>query len=1278
MQFVTNGPDIPEALLQAHEDSRVVFFCGAGISYPAGLPGFKGLVDEIYRRIGTEPTEIEQDAYKRNQFDATLDLLERRIPGQRIGVRKVLADALQPNLKRKKAIDTHAALLHLARNRKGIFRLVTTNFDRIFEKVAKRIKQPINSFVAPMLPIPKNSRWNGLVYLHGQLPEELDETALQRLVLTSGDFGLAYLTERWAARFVSELFRNYVVCFVGYSINDPVLRYMMDALAADRMLGESTPQAYALGDCEPGQEHYKTIEWKAKGVIPILYEVSKDNYDHSILHSTLKKWSDTYRDGILGKERIVMEYGIAHPSASTQQDDFVGRMLWALSHKSGLPAKCFAEFNPVPPIEWLKVFSEDRYRHSDLDRFGILPHPRIDESLHFSFIRRPAPYAYASYMSLAPEIADIRWDDVMSQLARWLVRHLNDPELIFWLAQRGGQLHNEWRRLIEGKLDFFARLEREGKTAELDEIRTNAPNAIPQPPMRILWRLLLTGRVKSWGRDWEFYSWKGRLQRDGLTAMSRFELRELLSPKVVLKRPSRWGEDGENDNDVAEPPQRLKQLVDWELVLTTDHIHSALEGLKQVEHWGEVLPRLLGDFQQLLSDALDLLRELSEVDDLNDPSYWYLPSISPHWQNREYHEWVALIELLRDAWLATKEIDPNKATWVAQVWFDFPYPTFKRLALFAASQDGCISPERWLEWLNVDGANWLWATDTHREVMRLLVLQGYRLSQEASTKLENAILAGPPRENFQDDIEPEWWQSHVDYSIWLRFAKLRAGGSNLSTTALSHFAELSKKNPRWKLSDDERDEFTHWMSGTGDPDYEESRDIDFAPQNRRELVKWLKRPPAERRPFYEDTWQKTCRDRLSLSLVALCELAQEKIWMPGRWREALQAWSEDGLILRSWRYAAPLVQTMPDYVLLEIVPSVARWLEKVSKIVDRHEDILLDICRRVLELPLEPDSSIMMDGKSINQPVFEAINHSVGHVTQVLLNLWLKRKLNDRDTLPADLKPFFTRLCDTNIGQFRHGRVLLASQLITFFRVDRPWTEQNLLPLFDWTTNSVEARAAWEGFLWSPRLYQPLLIVFKSQFLKTAHHYAELGEHSRQFAVFLTYAALHQVEGYTLQDFRLAVDNLPNDGLQEIVKALSQALEGAGEQREDYWKNRIQPFLIQVWPKSHELGSNEISKSFVRLSIAARDEFPAALSLILNWLQPFEHPHHVLHSLRESGLCSRFPVEALQLLDKIIDQQPWISSELEHCLEAISRVSPVLNNDYRYLRLSEHARRYGG
>lgn len=31
MQFVAHGPDVPDVLVQAHEEGRVVFFCGAGI-----------------------------------------------------------------------------------------------------------------------------------------------------------------------------------------------------------------------------------------------------------------------------------------------------------------------------------------------------------------------------------------------------------------------------------------------------------------------------------------------------------------------------------------------------------------------------------------------------------------------------------------------------------------------------------------------------------------------------------------------------------------------------------------------------------------------------------------------------------------------------------------------------------------------------------------------------------------------------------------------------------------------------------------------------------------------------------------------------------------------------------------------------------------------------------------------------------------------------------------------------------------------------------------------
>lgn len=1276
MQFIANGPDIPDALLKAHEEGRVIFFCGAGVSYPAGLPGFEGLVKQIYQLNGTTLSDIERNAFDHGQFDATLDLLERRLPGQRLAVRRALAQVLNPKLRRKGATDTQSALLRLARSREGAVRLVTTNFDRTFHIAAKRTGQAFQTYAAPMLPIPKNSRWDGLVYLHGLLQQKTNDTILNRLVVTSGDFGLAYLTERWAARFVSELFRNYVVCFVGYSINDPVLRYMMDALAADRMLGEVTPQAWALGDCEPGQEHRKTIEWEAKGVTPILYNVTAGSHDHFAMHQTLHAWAETYRDGVQGKEAIIVRNALTRPLESTQQDDFVGRMLWALSDKSGLPAKRFAEFNPAPSLDWLlEPFTHERFGYSDLPRFGVPPHDEVDTKLRFSLIRRPAPYDRAPPMLLTYGRGNnSQLDNVMTQMARWLVRHLDDPRLIIWIAERGGQLHDRWQWLIEEEIDRFASLEREGKTSELDEIRLQAPKAIPGPRMRTLWRLLLSGRVKSPWHEADLYRWKGRLRQDGLTATLRLELRELLAPKVILKKPFRYDND---DSSSAEEPERFKQLVDWELALAADNVHSVLRDLAE-KQWTSVLPKLLDDFQQLLRDALDLLGELGEANNHSDLSHWDLPSITPHRQNRGFRDWVILIELLRDAWLTTHANDSERATRIAQNWFELPYPTFKRLALFAASQDSCIPPEKWVSWLLTDDAWWLWCTDTKREVFRLLVLQGRHLAAAEQQQLEEAILTGPPRIMYRDDLEDDRWQDLVTRSVWLHLSKLKISGLKLGDSAVIRLAEISNVYPKWQLATNERDEFSNWMSGTGDPDYEDSRDVDNAPRKRSDLVQWLTKVMPERRPFYEDTWREVCRTRFFHSFYALCDLAKDDVWPAGRWREALQAWAEEGMVLRSWRFAAPLVLKMPDAVLNEIDHAVTRWIEVASKSINRHEDILLNLCCRVLALPLEAGSGsrIIRNGIETYDPVGSAINHPIGHVTQAVINLWFKKKPNDNDLLPVELKPIFTTLCDAQIDQFRHGRVLMGSQLIAFFRVDRLWSEQHLLPFFGWN-NPVEAKAVWEGFLWSPRLYQPLLIAFKSQLLDSANHYADLGEHRQQFATFLTYAALGPTEGYTIEEFRTAIAGLPPEGLEQSAQALYQALEGAADQREDYWKNRAQPFWQQIWPKSRELATLRISESLTRLAIAARGEFPATLAAVFDWLKPIEHPDYVVHLLHESGLCSKYPTDALKLLCPVIDDQPWGPRKLGQCLNQILQAEPRLANEPCFIKLSEYDRRLG-
>lgn len=299
-------------------------------------------------------------------------------------------------------------------------------------------------------------------------------------------------------------------------------------------------------------------------------------------------------------------------------------------------------------------------------------------------------------------------------------------------------------------------------------------------------------------------------------------------------------------------------------------------------------------------------------------------------------------------------------------------------------------------------------------------------------------------------------------------------------------------------------------------------------------------------------------------------------------------------------------------------------------------------------------------------------NYSIVYVTRTVLNILFERKPNDGDILPDDIKPFFTRLCDTKQEQFRHGRAILASELIALFRVDRPWTEAHLLPLFNWTTSLVEASATWQGFLRSPRLHWPLLIAFKTQFLDSAHHYAELNEAAQQFATFLTYAALNctDIDGYTATDFRASFYALPPDGLEASARSLWRALDSAGEQREEYWENRIYPFWQNIWPKSRDRITLNISESLALLSIAAGNAFPAALSDVRDWLQSLQSIPPTVGKLQESGLAERFPEEALNLLDAIIGDQPFAGSDLRSCLDAIAKASPTLLKNHRYQRLS--------
>ena len=120
-----NGVEIPNELLRALRDNEVVFFCGAGVSFPppSNLPMFDGLAMQI-AGVDKLPQDEKEDAF--------LGGLSRN----GTNVHELAARIL---LNRESApTDLHHDLLRLFRRPEHV-RIVTTNFDRHFSTANTKV-----------------------------------------------------------------------------------------------------------------------------------------------------------------------------------------------------------------------------------------------------------------------------------------------------------------------------------------------------------------------------------------------------------------------------------------------------------------------------------------------------------------------------------------------------------------------------------------------------------------------------------------------------------------------------------------------------------------------------------------------------------------------------------------------------------------------------------------------------------------------------------------------------------------------------------------------------------------------------------------------------------------------------------------------------------------------------------------------------------------------------------------------------------------------------------
>ena len=764
--------------------------------------------------------------------------------------------------------------------------------------------------------------------------------------------------------------------------------------------------------------------------------------------------------------------------------------------------------------------------------------------------------------------------------------------------------------------------------------------------------------------NFAFHDWVGRFREQGLTPANRLELRALLAPRVILSEPIRLPEG----NGTGSGQPKIRDLVNWEITLATDHVHVFLRDLNQSPRWRESLPNFLVDATNLLHETLDLMRQLEGANDESDLSYFAQPSISPHSQNQDYRDWTALIDITRDAWIATATTSPDQARSEVQRWLTIPYPLFKRLVFFAVAQSQLFTSGQALIWLLSDSRHWLWSPETEREAMRLLVKIAPLLSPTQLDSLIDAILTGPPPDPYPDGIEPERLTQMLEREIWLRLEKCRAAGALLSTKALRRLNEIAAKHSTWRLAEDESDEFPYWIGDGND-----WRTHQSTPLKRRDLETWLLENPKS--DFWrDDDWAERCKSDFPRTAAALIHLATRNEWPIERWRSALQAWSEEARVLRSWRFLHTTLLDFPDDIVSSLSRPLGWLLQSLSKKIDRHEADFFALMGKIL------NSTQVESAESEGEIGFKAINHPVGLVTSAAFRWWFRQRLQDDQRLNAMVRPMFTRIADTHVAIFRYGRVLLGANLIALFRVDREWTEQNLLPLFNWDHGNDEATAVWTGFLWSPRLYPPLLEALKTPFVMTASHYDDLGERGRQYAALLTFVGLEDSPTVSRKELAEATSLLPADGLRRTAQTLVQALESAGAQRAQYWHNRILPYIHYIWPKSNRVRDRAIENDFARLCVAAGDAFPEALRELKHWLAPLSGPDFIIHIFHESGLAERFPLESVEFLELVTRGDSFLafSGELSDTLVAIKRARPEIELDAHFKALEASIRQRRG
>ncbi len=1255
MRFLPNGLNIPDELLEARDQGNVVFLCGAGVSYPSGMPDFLELAKYVIEEQGApqdaqsrkmlsmwDNEDIPEDA--RPPLDQIFNLLHQEYPAGDIDY--LITKRLKT--KPRTCVSTHETILRLSKGADGKPQIVTTNFDLLFERAADR---KLKTYVPPTLPDLARQPLNGLVYLHGRINSRIKRgEGRQGFVVSSSDFGRAYLAEGWATRFIRDLLNQYTVILLGYSANDPPVRYLLQGLDTQRRGSRVKLFAFDRGTKEEVQ-----LRWRDIGVHQAL---AYPGNDHSALWDTLSAWADRADDPLAWRQQIV---DLARKGPRNLEPYERGQV--ASLVRTDVGAKLFADADPPPPGEWLCVFDHN-FRYGEVGIQSDDSQPAFDPFTEYSLDddpprppengRRTDPPG-DDLLSLQPTGRRInddtrlaknsrQWTESLSfrlfDLIQWIAKIVHEP-VVPWWAARYSSLHPKL----------------------LDEIEWRIERNVDDLPCltRLTWRLLIEkfhmAPDDPYGLRVSWDEMRRRIEIEGWTNSFLREFERNVTPYIETEAPSRLDAARPPDNDWSQ--LRLNYIAKFKVAFPTP------VG-ERPEIPDDVLPKIYQIVRRHLELAAGLLADIGT-------SYWKTSTFYP--EDRSGRNYIsgespcAYLSWFRGLFDRMVKTHPELVRADTALWPKEEPFFFNKLHLYAWTFDVLFSGNEVGDGLLSLSNKAFWKENYRRELLHLLKRRWYELPLGKRELVERRLVNGRARYDGESEEDFEQRRS-IESAMVLGW--LINQGCELSRETLDVLPDLRRADPRWcpewdETADESREGRVVSIETDSDPSYIIDVPISQIIPLARQYTGRAFPEPTVYSPFDGLVEQHPVR-----AVAALTHAARRGDYPAEFWRSALQTWPDEARHRLSWLFGARLAR-LPSETVVELGYDVFQWLRKhLPELAAQDQSRALSIFDLLLEKLFTGEEEVEQSGEHRDRSrrtLNCAINTPIGNATELLLDLLNSQGPREEASVPPEIKSRLERLFDAPSEGADHAVCIAANRLRWLDYIDPEWVRTTIAPWFDLKHPASES--AWNGFLYDNRLPKPeLFSLIKSNFLAAVVH-ATGRKRLHRFLVLGCFWHQDNDSYITFEETRRVLQKTNANGRAHSLWFFTRIVD-----ENHAWRRFGKPFLEKAWPKEARFQTEQTSQHLVEFAKRASDFFPEVVRTILPYLVPsFQNVGFVSFLVRQNddemgGLPTRFPDATLILIDKIIPDDPdQVPYDLDSLIEMIAEAKPSLRQDSRWRRL---------